>query len=195
MNIFQCKSTYVFSLPDVTTRMRHLDYVWMMSHFLETNVLPMWVGFNARFYKDRLPKQEVCYMPNLKEPITSLAVVHTLQTTQKCAAECHQEYGVVMYDLKAAKPAMQMQASESPKFDDVFIMMDAFHIEIAFFKVIGKLVAQSGGTDALTETEVIAPRLLNGLIRGSILCLCLPLKFCISRHFYRHVIMKKSCTH
>ena len=59
-------------------------------------------------------------MPNLKEPITSLAVVrHTLETTQKCAEECHQEYGVVTYDLNAAKPAMQIQATESPRLTRV----------------------------------------------------------------------------
>lgn len=167
MTTFRYSSTNVFSLPDVTTRARHLDLVWMMSHALETDVLPMRVGFNARFYKDSLPRQEVHYMQNLNEPITSLAVLrHTLETTQKCAEECNQKYGLVTYDLNAAKPAMQIQATDAPTFDDVFIMMGAFHIEMAFFKAVGKLIAESGGPDALTETEVIASGSLNGFISG-----------------------------
>ena len=106
-------------------------------------------------------------MPNLKEPITSLSVVRqTLLTTQKCAEECHQDYGVATYDLNAAKPAMQIQATESTRFDTIFIMMGAFHIEMAFFKAIGKLVAESGGMAVLTETEVITPGSLNGLVSG-----------------------------
>lgn len=169
MTRFHYANSDVFAFPEdkSTRRAKDLDYVWMMSHALDADAVPMWVGFNSLFYKDKLPKQEVRYMPNLKEPITSLSVVrHTLVTTQKCAEECHQDYGVVTYDLNAAKPAMQIQATESPRFDTIFIMMGAFHIEMAFFKAIGKLVAESGGMSILTETEVIAHGSLNGLISG-----------------------------
>ena len=169
MTKFQYTNTDVFAFPEDgnTTRARDLNHVWMMSHALDADAVLMWVGFNSLFYKDKLPKQEARYMPNLKEPITSLSVVRqTLLTTQKCAEECHQDYGVVTYDLNAAKPAMQIQATESPRFDTIFIMMGAFHIEMAFFKAIGKLVAESGGMAVLTETEVIAPGSLNGLVSG-----------------------------
>ena len=169
MTKFNYPSTEVFNFSQnhgSTARAKELDNLWMISH-ATTDAVPMWVGFNSLFYKDKLPKQEICYMPNLQEPITSLSVVRqTLVTTPKCAEECHQEYGVVTYDLNAAKPAMQIQATETPRFDDVFIMMGAFHIEMAFFKAIGKLIAESGGTAVLTETEVIATGSLNGLISG-----------------------------
>ena len=169
MTKFNYKSREVFNFPEdgSTERARDIDNVWMMSHAFDVHSIPMWIGFNSLLYTDKLPKQEIRYMPNLKEPITSLAVVrHTLLTTQKCAEECNQRYGVVTYDLNAAKPAMQIQATESPRFDNVFIMMRAFHIEMAFFKAIGKLIAESGGTDILTEAEVIATGSLNGLISG-----------------------------
>ena len=71
MTTFHYSDTNVFSLPDVTTSARQLDLVWMISHALQTDLLPMWVGFNAKFHKDSLPRQEIYYMPNLKEPITS----------------------------------------------------------------------------------------------------------------------------
>jgi len=133
MTVFNYKNTSIFTLPDDAIRARNLDLLWMMSHTFETDVLPMWVGFNARFYKDELPKQEVRYIPNLKEPIASLSVVRqTLQTTQRCAEECSQNYDLATYDLNAAKPALQIQARESPLFDNIFIMSGAFHIEMAF---------------------------------------------------------------
>ena len=167
MTIFNYKDTSVFSLPDVSIRAKHLDFMWMISHALEVGIFPMWVGFNSIFYKDNLPKQTIRYMPNMKEPITSLAVVRqTLETTQKCAEECNQEYGIVTYDLNAAKPAMQIQVTESPRFDNVFIMLGAFHIEMTFFKALGKLIAESDGPDMLTETGVIAPGSLNGVLTG-----------------------------
>ena len=167
MTVFSYKNTDVFNLPDVTTIPRQLDVVWMMSHALRQDTLPMWVGFNATFCKDNLPRQEVRYMPNLRQPITGLDVVQeTLRMTRRCAKECNQEYGIVSYDLNAAKPALQIQATEKPKFDGVFIMLGTFHIEMAFFKAVGKLISDSGGTNMLTETEVLAPGSLTGFITG-----------------------------
>ena len=106
-------------------------------------------------------------MPNLKEPITSLSVIYnTLVTTKRCAEECEQWYGIVTYDLNAAKPAMQIQVTEAPAFNNIFVMLGPFHIEMAFFKAIGKLICESGGPSMLTDTEVLAPGSLNGFITG-----------------------------
>ena len=169
MRIFDYKNTDVFNLPtgDVV-KARHRDLIWMMSHAFGGDELPMWVGLNAKLTADdKLPRQEVYYMPNLRQPITSLDVINqTLITTQRCARECNQEYGVVSYDMNAAKPAMQIQASEKPKFDDVFIMPGTFHVEMAFFKALGKLVEDSGGANMLTEADVLATGSLNGFLTG-----------------------------
>ena len=72
----------------------------------------------------------------------------------------------VIYDLDAAKLAMQMQASEKPKFDDIFIMPGAFHIEMVIFKAIGKIISDSNGPDVLTDSQVLAPVSLNGFLTG-----------------------------
>ena len=88
------------------------------------------------------------------------------QTTQKCAQECGQQYGVVTYDLNAAKPAMQIQVTDSTKFDNFFIMLGPFHIEMAFFKARGKLIDSSGGPEMLTDTDVLASGSMNGFLSG-----------------------------
>ena len=89
-----------------------------------------------------------------------------MNITQKCAQECGQECGIVTYDLNAAKPAMQIQVAESPRFDNIFIMLGPFHIEMAFFKAIGKLIDSSGGPEMLTDTDVLSSGSLNGFLSG-----------------------------
>ena len=69
----------------------------------------MWVGFTALLHTDNLLEQVILYMNFLNLPITSLDVIQDmLVTTQSCAKEVGQIYGIVTYDLNAAKPAMQM---------------------------------------------------------------------------------------
>lgn len=148
MTVFSYRNTDVFNLPNVNAEAKNLDLVWMMSHALDVGKIPMWVGFNASRYQDNLPKQEVRYMPNLRQPITSLDVIQeTLITAQRCAKECEQQF-------------------EKPRFNNVFVMPGLFHIEMAFFKAVGKIISDSGGPDMLTDTDVLAPGSLNGFLSG-----------------------------
>ena len=128
----------------------------------ECHQVSMWVGFMSKYYVDNLPQQVVRYLP-----ITGLDVIQeTLVLTQPCAQECRQPYGVVSYDLNAAKPAMQMQATEKPKYDNVFIMPGVFHVEMTFFKALGKMIEDSGGPTMLIETDVLATGSLNDFLSG-----------------------------
>ena len=61
---------------------------------------------------------------------------------------------------------MQVQATEKPKYDNVFIMPGVFHVEMAFFKALGKLIEDSGGPTMLIETDVLATGSLNGFLSG-----------------------------
>lgn len=81
--------------------------------------------------------------------------------------------------MNVAKPALQLQATEAPKFDDIFIMFGAFHIQMAFFKTIGKLVAESGGPRMLTECQVLATGSLKSFVAGTF----------FNRHKHRHSIL------
>ena len=79
----------------------------------------MWAGWNACVTDDPLPTQHISYMDNLNLPPTRLDVVaETLRISQKVASECGEQYAIVHYDLAVAKPAMQIQQAESPKFDN-----------------------------------------------------------------------------
>lgn len=62
--------------------------------------------------------------------------------------------------------AMQLQLQEQPKFNNLFINLGAFHIEMAFFKALGKFIDSSGIVDILVQSEVIAEGSTNGFIDG-----------------------------
>ena len=95
-------------------------------------------------------------MQNMRHPITSLGVIQqTLNLILKCAEECCQEYDEFTHDLNATKPAVQIQATERPKYDAILIISGGFHTEMAFFKKLGKFLTESGGPSVLTVTSVI----------------------------------------
>ena len=70
------------------------------------------------------------------------------------------------YDLAIAKIAMQLQAEESPKYDQVFVATGSFHVELAMFGATGKYIAESGAKHLLNETHVIEKGSLNGFLHG-----------------------------
>ena len=48
--------------------------------------------------------------------------------------------------------AFEIQAEETPQFDDVFVALGAFHIEISYYI---KYIADSGGLYILNECHLI----------------------------------------
>lgn len=63
--------------------------------------------------------------------------------------------------------AYAIQAVESPRFDNVFFQLRSFHIEMSFFKALGKYIACSGAPFILSESEVLANDSMNGFIAGT----------------------------
>ena len=141
------------------------DILWMMClSFTETQ---MWAGWNSLITEDQLPPQKIAYMYNLNLPPTRLDVIaETLRISQRVAQECDEQYAVVHYDLAVAKPAMQIQQQQDPQYSNVFICFGPFHIEMAYFGVLGYFLDGSGGPEILTETEVLMPGSMNGFLKG-----------------------------
>ena len=110
-----------------------------------TDTTPMWVGWNARLIPRDDERQVVEYLKQINQSPTSYPVVlETLKRTQKLAEESNKKSIVVTYDLAIAKIAMSIQAEEFPKFDNVFVALGSFHIELAFFSALGKIIDESG---------------------------------------------------
>lgn len=105
---------------------------------MATKKKPMWASWNAKHLKDRLPAQNIGYLTQISHSPTSMAVVaETLHIAQKIAAECNQRFISVTFDLAIAKMTFSIQAEESPRYNDVFIHLGSFHIELLLFKALG----------------------------------------------------------
>lgn len=151
-------------LPRINSRAQKLDTLFLLNHIISDEV-PMWIGYNASLHSDLLPKQVVHYMPNLNLPITKHdTVAQTMRRSQKCADECAQKYGLVTYDLDVAKTARKIQITNQPEFDNLFIMFGAFHLQMCFFRAMGKVIEESGGPAMLTDSGVLAPSSLRGFL-------------------------------
>lgn len=89
-----------------------------------------------------------------------------MKESQKIAEELGENCISVTYDLAIAKMAMQIQATEKPKFDNLFIHLGAFHIMFAYFKSVGKFIADCGLMNVAVDTELLASGSVNSFLDG-----------------------------
>ena len=144
----------------------YADVSWMINVAL-TKDTPMWAGWNAHRTSKREDTQKIWYLPQINASPTSCSVVQeTMKKSQDIAKEAQRNSICVTYDLAIAKLAMQIQSEETPRFDYVFVALGSFHIELAFFSALGKLIADSGGPHILNETGVLANGSLKSFLRG-----------------------------
>ena len=127
---------------------------------------PMWVGWNSMLIPSDESMQNVWYLPQINMSLTSHSVViETMRRSQCIANECGKTSIMVSYDLAIAKIAMQIQAEELPKFDDIFVVLGSFHIE---FNAMGKIVSESGAPHLLTECGIFQKGSLMDFRKASI---------------------------
>ena len=61
---------------------------------------------------------------------------------------------------------MQLKVEEAPEFDDVHVNFGDFHTEIAWFKVLGKFIKDSGAPHFLNESGIIQNGSINSFLSG-----------------------------
>lgn len=61
---------------------------------------------------------------------------------------------------------MQIQSSEKPLFDNLFIHLGSFHIMLVYFKAIGKFIEDCGLMNVAVESEIIANGSVDSFISG-----------------------------
>ena len=89
-----------------------------------------------------------------------------MKKSLKISSECGKHNIAVTFDLAIAKLALQIQAEESPEFDNIFVTLGSFHIELAFFNACGKVSSESGALHILNESLILAAGSTNGFIKG-----------------------------
>ena len=131
----------------------------------------MWTGWNTEFHtqfsKQLQLKQTFGYMkPIMLPPTRNDVVLETLNRSKELANECDSSCIVVTYDLAIAKIAKQIQCTEHPQFDDIFIQFGQFHTELNIFSALGKIIEGSGAPYILGEAGVVAMGSLNRFLKG-----------------------------
>lgn len=124
-----------WEVPENWQAAMNSNHVWLLHHVFNTNC-KRWFTYHSERCLDRNPQQLIGYLPNLNaSPTSDSVVLKTLQMAQEIAMECHQQNIVVTYDLAIASKAWKIQADMSPNFDNIFINLGAFHIQMSMFKV------------------------------------------------------------
>ncbi|CAH0687786.1 unnamed protein product [Spodoptera exigua] len=140
------------------------DLLWIMS-LSRIDSVPMWLGYNCMISSDHSEKQKIEYLSPINSSPTSYAIVNeTLNMAKEIAEKCQQPEIIVTYDLAIAKMAMQIQEQEKPLYNNIFVNLGAFHIEMAFFKAIGKYIDCSGLVEVLVQAEVLAGGSTNSFL-------------------------------
>ena len=79
------------------------------------------------------------------------------------AQEAMKNSVAVTYDLAIAKVAMQIHIEKSLVCSNILIALCSFHIEMAYFKALGKIIPETGGLIQLQECQVSIQSFLSGL--------------------------------
>lgn len=154
-------------LPNNLQLYTEIDNIWIISHALELPDIPMWVGFNCKIHDIETCKQHISYLtPINASPTSNSVVLETMQQSKKIAEELNQSSIQVTYDLAIAKVALQIQATEKPTYDNLFIHLGPFHIMMAYFKAVGKVISDCGLTNIMVESGLLANGSVNGFLDG-----------------------------
>lgn len=165
--LIESLNIFVSDIPNNLESLKEINFVWILSHLLQIENTPMWVGYNSLIYQDNTCMQKVSYLTTINaSPTSTSVVIETLKQSQKVAEECGETYMQVTYDLAIAKIALQLQCTEKPRFDNLFIHVGTFHVMMAYFKAIGKFIDNSGIQNIMINSDLLASGSLNGFIEG-----------------------------
>lgn len=141
---------------------KQISFSWLLSHVLKIPETPMFIGFNSSIYTDLSKQQKVSYLTTINVSPTNKSVVReTMFMALKVADECEEKYIEVTYDLAIAKVALQIQSTDSPLFNRIFVHLGSFHVQMAFFKGISTFIDYCGITNILVDANVLAAGSVN----------------------------------
>ena len=89
-----------------------------------------------------------------------------MKWAHQLAVECRKYEITLTYNLAIAKMTMEIQIKEAPSIDKIFVTLGSFHIEMAFFSVIGKYISKAGEPHLLTESGIIENGSLTFFLSG-----------------------------
>ena len=154
-------------IPESYQQAKINDLLWMIQFSILPKSTPMWVGWNAQHRINKKATEKIWYLPAINQSPTSTEVIkETMKRAQQLTKECGKREIALTYNLAIAKMVMEIQIEEAPTFDKIFITLGSFHIDMAFFSMIGKYISESGGPQLLTESKIIENGSLTSFLLG-----------------------------
>ena len=84
-------------------------------------------------HEDKLPQQAISYMENIDFHPTLPDVTQQTMVLEVCG---NKKYAIA---IAIPKPALQIEIQQSPRYDNVFICSDTFHL-FRFFRIYSRFV-------------------------------------------------------
>lgn len=146
------------------------DLLWKVSRIMNEKEqrIPGWSAFNAYVSMSDIPLATVQYMPFIRVSPSDLSTIYTalLKLTQ-LAQEVEQRHILVTADLAIYSKAQQILWSKPEALvGKVTMRMGGMHITTAFLASIGKVYADGGLFDIITESGVYAEATARQMLQG-----------------------------
>ena len=122
----------------------------------------------ARFNGSRpIQLTTIDYHSVINRPITDYSTVQgCLCVAEKATREVGQTYTISTFDLGVCMKALPLIWNDPDKYKNHIVMVGTFHLVCAYFKMVGKKMADSGLSDVLLEAGLIGSGSVHGVLSG-----------------------------
>ena len=117
------------------------DFLWMADFMFNNDRTPMWVGWNTKYSLQNKTTQKIWYRPQINQsPRSTSVIAETMRRSSTITSEGQKEN--IFRDVIScySKVSNQIQAEEKPIFNKIFISFGYFHLEMAFFSALRKIL-------------------------------------------------------
>ena len=137
-------------------------------HSENTELIPTWAGCRALLSNSEVPLMNIEFLPYIPHPVTDYSTVYTaLHNFQSVLVQLDQESLPVFCDEGVFRITVDIYFQCPDEFKNLIPMLGGFHMEKAFEHCIGKYMKGSGIEDALVETGVFRPNVVEAVVAGS----------------------------
>lgn len=168
-------------IPDtsrVTAEAANIDCLWSLARFstsydfqrntfTDTMTVPSWSAFNSLIVEKHPPKAISASVPILPYPATSPSAIYTTMVNfQDAMVQVNQKCGALWSDEGVYHIAKELQLLFPSDFGNIFLGLGSFHTTKIIINCIGQYLQDSGITEALIETEIFGPKVVETVLKG-----------------------------
>ena len=131
--------------------------------------IPSWTGFNINLHKNKLIiRSNIGYLDCLDAPARAMCTIYyMMEYSLQIKDQLNVKSIVCVYDQAIYAKTYQINCKEHEKFQDLFWMMETFHIIFTFLAVISSRFKDAGLRNILIQSSVVAEGSADTIFTGS----------------------------